>query len=86
MPPITLAVVLVLGLYLLVTSTFYPLDFLSVFDAKRMLQLGVFLALLLFAAAHPPLRKTAIAQLVGVPRSITFAIFSLFIIISFVHL
>ena len=70
-PPISLAVVLALGLYLLVTSTFYPLDFLSVFDAKRMLQLGMFLALLLFAVGYSPLRHATLVQLMRVPKSIT---------------
>ncbi len=79
-PPITLAVVLALGLYLLVTSAFYPLGFLSVFDAKRMLQLGMFLALLLFAVGYSPLKRATLVQLMRVPKPISFVMFTLFLI------
>lgn len=58
-----LAVVIALGLYLLATSAFYPLDFLSIFDAKRVLQLVLFAVLMVFAVVWTPLRRTTIAQL-----------------------
>jgi len=58
-----LAVVVSLGIYLLVTSTFYPLDFLSVFDAKRVLQLVLFVTLMIFTLAWAPLREMTFAQL-----------------------
>jgi len=58
-----LAVVVSLGIYLLVTSTFYPLDFLSVFDAKRVLQLVLFAVLMVFTIAWAPLREMTFAQL-----------------------
>ncbi len=79
-PPVTLAVVLALGLYLLVTSAFFPLGFLSVFDAKRMLQLGVFFALLLFAMGYSPLRKATLVQLMRFPKPTSFVLFTLFLI------
>ena len=61
----SLALVIVgsLGLYLFVTSAFFALDFLSVFDAKRIIQLAVFSFILLFAVAWPPLRKATVGQL-----------------------
>jgi len=58
-----LAVVVSFGLYLLITSAFFPLDFLSVFDAKRLLQLVLFAAAMLFAVSWTPLRRATIAQL-----------------------
>ncbi|MBT8439808.1 MAG: O-antigen ligase family protein [Gammaproteobacteria bacterium] len=60
-----LALVIVgsLGLYLFVTSAFFALDFLSVFDAKRIIQLAVFSFILLFAVAWPPLRRATVEQL-----------------------
>lgn len=58
-----LAVVALSGFYLLATSAFYPLDFLGVFDAKRVLQLALFTAILLFALAWAPLRMATVAQL-----------------------
>ncbi|MFC1778497.1 O-antigen ligase family protein, partial [Pseudomonadota bacterium] len=51
------------GLYLLLTSTFFPLDFLSTLDAKRILQLILFSTTLIFALAWTPLRTSTIAQL-----------------------
>ena len=59
----SLAVVVSLGLYLFFTSAFYPLDFLSVFDAKRVLQLALFAAIMIFAVTWTPLRSATIAQL-----------------------
>jgi len=58
-----LAVVAFSGFYLLATSAFYPLDFLGVFDAKRVLQLVLFAAILVFAVAWAPLRTATVAQL-----------------------
>ena len=58
-----LAVVLMLGFYLLLTSAFFPLKFLSPFDAKRLLQLVLFATLMIFAIVWSPLRQAAIAQL-----------------------
>jgi len=63
-----LAVVFTLGFFLVVTSTFYPLWFLSVFDAKRILQLGAFVVLILFAVSWSPLRNSTIAQLGRIRR------------------
>ena len=62
-----LAVVVLLGLYLLITSAFFPLDFLSVFDAKRVLQLALFAAIMIFAVTWTPLRTATIAQLSRLP-------------------
>lgn len=59
----SLAIVVSLGLYLLLTSTFFPLDFLSTFDAKRVIQLALFTAVMVFAVAWAPLRTSTIAQL-----------------------
>jgi len=72
-----LAVVLTLGVFLVATSAFYPLGFLSVFDAKRVMQLGVFAAIILFAVSWAPLRNATYAQLGRVARFdlITFALF-----------
>jgi len=62
---VNLALVVVgsLGLYLFITSAFFVLDFLSVFDAKRITQLAVFSFILLFAVAWPPLRRSTVEQL-----------------------
>jgi putative inorganic carbon (HCO3(-)) transporter len=60
---LSLVVVVLIGLYLIMTSAFYPLDFLPVFDAKRLLQLVLFTILLVFSVAWAPLRQNAIAQL-----------------------
>ncbi|MGA9574985.1 MAG: hypothetical protein WBS20_13680, partial [Lysobacterales bacterium] len=58
-----LAVVISLGAYLFITSAFFPLDFLGVFDAKRVLQLVLFTAIMIFAVAWAPLRTATVAQL-----------------------
>lgn len=79
-PPTALFVVLALGLYLLTTSVFYPLGILSVFDAKRMLQLGMFAVLLAFALGHPALRAAFSRQLGRVPGQIALTIGLLFAI------
>ncbi len=60
---LSLVVVILIGLYLLVTSAFYPLSFLSPFDAKRLLQLVLFTVLLVYAVAWTPLRQQTTAQL-----------------------
>ena len=49
------------------TSTFYPIASLSVFDAKRVLQLVMFAGLLLFAVAWVPLRQATLRQIARVP-------------------
>lgn len=72
--PLALAVVLVPGLYLLITSAFFPLSFLPVFDAKRVLQLIMFVVLLLIALMYAPLRQATITQLACTPRSIGYAL------------
>lgn len=58
-----LAIVFAIGLYLLVTSAFFPINSLSVFDAKRIIQLGLFAAVLGFSVAWAPLRNATISQL-----------------------
>jgi len=58
-----LAVVILSGSYLFATSTFFPLDFLGVFNSKRILQLALFTAILLFTVSWVPLRESASAQL-----------------------
>jgi len=58
-----LAVVVLSGLYLVITSAFFPLDFLTVFDGKRILQLTLFTVILIFAVAWAPLRTATITQL-----------------------
>jgi len=55
-----------LGLYLLVTSTVSPIESLSVFDAKRVLQLIVFAFVLVSAAIYRPLRTETLGQLARV--------------------
>ena len=60
---LSLLVSVLIGSYLLVTSAFYPLENLPVFDAKRLLQLALFSILLIFALAWTPLRHMTIAQL-----------------------
>jgi len=73
-----LIIVLLSGLYLILTSAFYPLDFLSVFDAKRVLQAGLFASLLTFAFVYAPLRESArlqIARLAGTDRLVLAAFF-----------
>ena len=60
---LSLVVVVLIGLYLVVTSAFYPLGFLSPFDAKRLLQLILFAALIIFSVSWAPLREMTIAQL-----------------------
>lgn len=59
---LSLLVVASLGFYLVITSAFFPLDFLSVFDAKRVIQLALFAAIMIFAVAWTPLREATIAQ------------------------
>jgi len=83
-----LAVIITLGLFLVVTSAFYPLDFLSVLDAKRVLQMGVFVALILFAASWAPLRNATYVQLDQVARfdAITFALFLIIGLVSALRL
>lgn len=78
--PWALAVILALGLYLILTSAFYPLAFLSVFDAKRVLQLLMFTVLLLFVLLYKPLRLTTLQKLGQIPNYVQFTIFSLFVI------
>lgn len=56
-------VVALLGLYLLLTSAFYPLDFLAVFDAKRVLQTALFVVITVFATFWKPLRNATCAQI-----------------------
>ena len=58
-----MAVIVLLGLYLLFTSVFFPLESLGVFDAKRMLQLALFVVVMGFAVAWAPLRISSISQL-----------------------
>ena len=58
-----LAIVMSLGLYLFFTSTFFPLEFLSVFNSKRVLQLALFASLTTIAVAWTPLRTATAAQL-----------------------
>jgi putative inorganic carbon (HCO3(-)) transporter len=60
---LSLLVVVLIGLYLLVTSAFFPLGFLSTLDAKRLLQLMLFAVLTIFAVSWAPLRQSTIAQL-----------------------
>ena len=75
-----LAVVGLLGLYLFVTSAFFPLEFLPVFDAKRMLQLALFTAILISAVAWTPLRTATIAQLSRLSKLNRYALFLFFLI------
>lgn len=60
---LSLIVVALLGAYLLVTSTTYPIDSLFVFDAKRIIQLALFTVLMVLTVAWTPLRRSTIAQL-----------------------
>jgi O-antigen ligase len=85
---LSLLVVASLGFYLVITSAFFPLDFLSVFDAKRVIQLALFAAIMIFTVAWAPLRKATIAQLSRLSRFQTcaFALFFLIGIISSLRL
>jgi O-antigen ligase len=58
-----LVIVLSLGLYLFFTSTFFPLHLLAVFNAKRVLQLALFVSLTTLAVMWAPLRTATMAQL-----------------------
>ena len=58
-----LTIVISLGLYLLLTSTLYPPIFLALFDGKRVVQLALFAALIIFTIAWTPLRLETISQL-----------------------
>ncbi len=51
-----------IGLFLIVTSTFYPLSFLSVFDAKRVLELFLIVACITLATFWGPLRSQTLKQ------------------------
>ena len=75
-----LAVVALLGSYLLFTSTLFPLDFLGVFDAKRVLQLVLFVAILIFAVAWAPLRTSTTRQLSRLSIPIRYALGLFFLI------
>jgi len=85
---LSLAVVVSLGLYLFFTSAFYPLDFLSVFDAKRVIQLALFSAIMIFAVTWAPLRKETVTQLGRLSKfnRYTLALFFLIGIVSSLRL
>jgi O-antigen ligase len=86
--PHALAIVVAIGLYLFSTSTLYPLDFLSVFDAKRILQLLLFFLVIVVALTCKPVREASVNQLAGIPKSITYlcALFFLIGILSSLRL
>ena len=75
-----LTVVVLLGLYLLLTSAFFPLESLPVFDAKRILQLALFTAILIFTLAWTPLRTATIAQLSRLSKLNRYALALFFLI------
>lgn len=56
-------IVIVLGFYLVITSTFYPLSSLMVYDAKRIIQVFLIAGCILFANIWAPLRLQALRQL-----------------------
>jgi len=58
-----LAIVILLGGYLLLSSTVFLPDSLSAFDTKRLLQLVLFVIVMLFAVSWPPLRGATSGQL-----------------------
>jgi len=58
-----LAIVLLSGLYLILTSTFTLFNSLTDFDAKRLLQLLLFTAVMIIAVAWAPLRNETVKQL-----------------------
>ncbi len=64
-----LIVVIALGLYLVLTSAFHPPGFLSVFDTKRVAQLGLLAGLLVFTLAYAPLRYKAQLQIASLTRA-----------------
>lgn len=76
-----MAVVISLGAFLVATSAFYPLDSLSVFDAKRVLQLVLFVSVLIFACSWAPLRNATVTQLTRLSKS-TVLILGLFFLIG----
>jgi len=80
---LSLAVVISLSSYLVITSAFFPLDFLSVFDAKRVIQLALFAAIMMFAVAWSPLRNATVAQLGRLSRFQRYA-FTLFFLIGII--
>lgn len=64
MPPNpAVAIVILLGFYLLITSTFSLPGPLHEFDAKRLLQLLLFVTLMVCAVAWAPLRESSTKQL-----------------------
>ncbi len=67
-PLSALAIPLLLGIYLLITSTRYLFSNIAMFDAKRMMEITVFAAILLLAILDPKLRMELAAQFRQIPR------------------
>ena len=75
-----LTVIVLLGSYLLFTSALFPLDFLGVFDAKRVLQMVLFVAILIFVVAWAPLRNSTTTLLSRLSVPIRYALGLFFLI------
>jgi hypothetical protein len=78
-PSFSLAIIILIGLFLFSTSTLYPLSFLSVFDAKRILQLYLYLLIFIIALVYTPIRKSSIKRLACLPKFIAYPTALLFI-------
>lgn len=71
---------ILIGAFLIVTSSFYPFSFLSPLDAKRISQLLLFVICLSFALFYRPLRQQTAAQLGRIPTTNQVALVLLFVI------
>ena len=67
-PLSALAIPLLLGIYLLITSTRYLFSNIAMFDAKRMIEITVFGVILVLAILDPKLRMELAAQFRQIPR------------------
>ena len=69
-PLSALAIPLLLGIYLLITSTRYLFSNIAMFDAKRLMEITVFGVILVIAILDPNLRMELAAQYRQIPRRI----------------
>ncbi|MEE8338875.1 MAG: O-antigen ligase family protein [Xanthomonadales bacterium] len=67
-PLSALAIPLLLGIFLLITSTRYLSSTLALFDVKRMIEIMIFGAILAIAIIDPRLRMELVAQFRRIPR------------------
>lgn len=67
-PLSALAIPLLLGIYLLITSTRYLFSGIAMFDAKRMIEIALFGVILVLAIIDPRLRGELAAQFRRIPQ------------------